>query len=223
MAALRTRLNLIPKRIALWVAKLCSWRPVANVVHLVLVNAVSTNRGGAGASRRGKILTRSSIMGHTPIAGAVPRPVPDRDGRIDLLTAPEAMIMFWSTGNPLQVCLQSANLFPKVWRCTNSYCLGQHIPFEHSHRQHNCLYKIESHSRKYRTEYLVHPSLFDHQLAGDQLRLTANKPAAAMRPWLDRCHSAGSGPQESTGKDPVVGTDISKIPRAKFPLIFWFR
>src|SRR5262249_2907008 len=57
-----------------------SRRAIANVVHLVLVDAISTDHGGAGATRRRKITPWSRKMGHAPIAGAVPDPVPDRDG-----------------------------------------------------------------------------------------------------------------------------------------------
>src|SRR5262249_59430948 len=48
--------------------------------HLVLVDAISTDRGGAVAAWRSKMTPWSRKMGHTPIAGAVPDPVSDRDG-----------------------------------------------------------------------------------------------------------------------------------------------
>src|SRR5262249_58346423 len=60
--------------------KLRSGGPVADVIHLVLVDAISTDRGGAGAARRRVTTPWSGGMSHTPIAGAVPDPVPDRDG-----------------------------------------------------------------------------------------------------------------------------------------------
>src|SRR5262245_26777680 len=69
-----------PQRITLRRPNLRSGRPVADVIHLVLVDAISTDRGGAGATRRRKTTPWSSRMSHTPIAGAVPDPVPDRDG-----------------------------------------------------------------------------------------------------------------------------------------------
>src|SRR5216684_1902255 len=52
---------------------------------------------------------------------------------------------------------QSANSSPKVQRCTNSHFPRWYIPFEHSHPQRNSLCKIEIHSRRYRTECLIHP------------------------------------------------------------------
>src|ERR1700730_982485 len=66
-------------------SNLRSGRPVADVVHLILVDAVSTDRGGVGAARWGKRLPWPRKMGHIPIAGAVPGPVPDRDGGIQNL------------------------------------------------------------------------------------------------------------------------------------------
>src|SRR6267378_4506811 len=74
-----------PEGITLRCPDLRSGRPVADVVQLILVDAVSTGRGGAGAARRGKRLPWSRKMGHTPIAGAVPGPVANRDGRIQNL------------------------------------------------------------------------------------------------------------------------------------------
>src|SRR5215831_12668002 len=59
-----------------------SGRPVADVVKLVLVDAISTDRGGVGAARRNKIPAWSRRMGHSPIAGSVPRPIPDRYRRV---------------------------------------------------------------------------------------------------------------------------------------------
>src|SRR6266481_5428838 len=59
--------------------------PVADVVELVLIDAVSTDRGGISAARRSKIPAWSRRMGYLPIAGAVPGLIPDRDGRIQHL------------------------------------------------------------------------------------------------------------------------------------------
>src|SRR5262245_39779795 len=69
-----------PPRITTRRPNLRSGRPVTDVVHLVLIDAISTDGGGTAAARGRKIAPWSPKMGHTPIAGAVPDPVPDRDG-----------------------------------------------------------------------------------------------------------------------------------------------
>src|SRR5215813_8532530 len=55
-----------------------SWRAIADVVHLVVVEAISADHGRAGATRRRKIAPWSRKMRHAPISGAVPDPIPDR-------------------------------------------------------------------------------------------------------------------------------------------------
>src|SRR5262245_30406560 len=66
-----------PQRITSRRSNLRSGGPVAYVVHLVLVHAISTDRGGAGAARRRVTTPWSGGMSHAPIAGAVPDPVPN--------------------------------------------------------------------------------------------------------------------------------------------------
>src|SRR6516165_2388000 len=57
-----------------------SRRAIANVVHLVLVDAISTDHGGAGATRRREITPWAPNMRPAPISAAVPDPIPHRDG-----------------------------------------------------------------------------------------------------------------------------------------------
>ena len=62
IAALRTRRYLIPRRIALRIANLGARRAVGDVVHLVLVDAKSADRGRRGAALgRQSSLTRSRL------------------------------------------------------------------------------------------------------------------------------------------------------------------
>src|SRR5262249_58133408 len=69
-----------PQRITTRRPNLPSGRPVADVVHLVLIDAISTDGGGAAAARGRKIAPWSRKMGHTPIAGTSPDPVSDPAG-----------------------------------------------------------------------------------------------------------------------------------------------
>jgi hypothetical protein len=67
-----------------------------------LLDAISTDRGGAGAARRRKTTPWSRKMGHTPIAGAVPDPVPDPDGlgrNLGLIIVFAGEDHVWSGGN----------------------------------------------------------------------------------------------------------------------------
>src|SRR2546430_5623118 len=59
-----------------------SGRPVADVVELILVDAIPTDSGRVGAARGRMIRPWSRKMGYAPIAGAIPDPIPDRDGRV---------------------------------------------------------------------------------------------------------------------------------------------
>src|ERR1700746_2811049 len=75
------------ERIALGITEFRSRRSVRDVVHFILVNAESTDRGGGSAAGWRIILSRSGIMGNAPIVGTVPGPVPDCSGGIELLNA----------------------------------------------------------------------------------------------------------------------------------------
>src|SRR5258708_28665263 len=71
-----------PEGITLRCPDLRSGRPVADVVQLILVDAVSTGRGGAGAAPRGERLPRSPKKGPTPITRALPGPLSNPDGAV---------------------------------------------------------------------------------------------------------------------------------------------
>src|SRR5262249_44638053 len=63
-----------PQRITSRRANLRSGGPVADVIHLVLVDAISTDRGGAGAAPRGENPPRSRGNRPTPQTRARPPP-----------------------------------------------------------------------------------------------------------------------------------------------------
>src|SRR5262249_31618884 len=73
------------ERIALGITEFRSRRSIRDVVHFILVDAESTDRGGGSAAGWRIILSRSGIMGNAPVVGTVPGAVSDCRGGIELL------------------------------------------------------------------------------------------------------------------------------------------
>src|SRR5262249_45412447 len=74
-------------RITLGITEFYSRRPVGDIVHFILVDAESTDCRGGGAAGWRIIFSRSGMMGDAPIVGAVPGPVANCRGGIELLNA----------------------------------------------------------------------------------------------------------------------------------------